>query len=116
MTSNDMGYRTGRRVGHTIYRDGVFIGSCITPEVARDLVEAANRGRLATAEGPLPGRPPISARNVKLGDRLQVSDEEALTVSAVRQLPDGDVEIGIEGRGPVRFRAGDELAVADVEP
>ncbi len=35
-------WRTGTSVGNTIYRGNAFAGSCVSPEVARDLVEAAN--------------------------------------------------------------------------
>lgn len=43
-------YRTGRKVGHTLYKqegtepsdDDMFIGSVLTPELARELVDAAN--------------------------------------------------------------------------
>jgi hypothetical protein len=116
MTTSDDGYRVGRRVGNTIYRDGVFIGSCITPEVAEDLVDAANRGRQATAEAPLPERAPITARNVKLGDRIRLADDtEPVTVSAVRQLPGDGVEVESPGRGPLQLRSDDELTICGVD-
>lgn len=44
-------YRTGRKNGHTIYwQDGaepsdrdLFVGSCVDPEAASELVELANK-------------------------------------------------------------------------
>jgi len=35
-------WRTGRKVGRTIYRDDTLVGVVDTPELARELVDAAN--------------------------------------------------------------------------
>lgn len=40
------GWRTGVKVGNTIYHDGRFVGSCITPGFATILVTDACRGRI----------------------------------------------------------------------
>ncbi len=42
MAPNDTSWRTGRSVGNTIYHGDRFIGSAVTPEDAKALVDAAN--------------------------------------------------------------------------
>lgn len=34
-------WRTGTKVGNTLYRNDVFVGSCVTAEIAAELVRAA---------------------------------------------------------------------------
>lgn len=46
-------WRVGRKLGRTLYRDEVFVGTVDTPEIAKEIVVAMNEAALA--EGMLPG-------------------------------------------------------------
>lgn len=109
----DAGYRTGRRQPNTLYLDGVFIGSCVSPEVAEVLVDAANRGRDRAAEASLRlDRRPVTAANLKLGDRVQDEGGGGRTVTSVRLLPEGAVEVGFDDGTSVAYQPDDDVMLS----